>query len=481
MDVAFELLVVLLLVLVNGVFALSELALVSVRRARLVVLERQGVKGAAVARTLSEDPNRFLPAVQIGITLVSVLAGVFGGARLSARLSAWLVTFPAVAPFAESLSLAVIVVFTTYLTLVLGELVPKQLALRQPERVAAAIAGPLAMMARVGSPVVWVLGQSSTLVLRLFGRHGEERQGVTEEELKAVLAEGHEEGVLETEERAMIERLLRLADKPVRAIMTPRTELAWIDRTDGAAEIAATLREAPHSRFVVCDGEVDNVVGVVQAKTILDRILAGGELSIEDALQKPMVIPDAATALDALERLKGDTIGLALVMDEYGSFEGVVTAADVLEAIVGEAIVAAPGPLEADAVAGPMLLDGAMPVDEIKSRLELPDLPSEGSYHTLGGLLLALLRRVPRAGDRIVFAGWRFEVVEMDGRRVSECGPCRSANPRARALTFVCGLRDTVWVDPRCKPLDCLRGRFASALCRCDRAAAAESRMDRSS
>jgi putative hemolysin len=419
MGLGIELFIVLLLIVLNGVFALSELALVSVRRARLMVLERQGVKGAATARVLSEDPQRFLPAVQIGITLVSVLAGVFGGARISSRLSAWFDTIPALHPFAETLALAIVVVLTSYLTLVIGELVPKQLALRRPEHVSAAIAGPLSWLARVGSPIVWVLGKSSALVLRLFGQYVDDRPGVTEEELRAVLAEGAQEGVLETEERDMIERLLRLADKPVRAIMTPRNELAWIDRTDQAADIVATLRAAPHSRFVVCEGAIDNVVGVVQAKLLLDRLLAGGDLSISAVLQKPMVIPDTATALDALERLKGDTVGLTLVMDEYGSFEGVVTAADVLSAIVGDALVPAPDPLAPDAKAGPMLLDGAMPVDEIKARLELPDLPSEGSYHTLGGLLLALLRRVPKAGDRIVFAGWRFEVVEMDGRRVS--------------------------------------------------------------
>ncbi len=419
MDLGFELFIVFLLILLNGVFALSELALVSVRRARLMVLERQGVKGAATARLLSEDPQRFLPTVQIGITLVSVLAGVFGGARISGRLSAWFTTIPSIARFADTLALTVVVVLTTYLTLVIGELVPKQLALRQPERVSASIAGPLSYLARVGAPIVWLLGRSSHLVLRLFGQHGDERQGVTEEELKAVLAEGAQEGVLENEERDMIERLLRLADKPVRAIMTPRNELAWIDRTHGPAEIAATLRARPHSRFVVCEGEIDNVVGVVQAKTLLDRMLTGGALSIGDALEKPMVIPDTTTALEALERLKADVIGLALVMDEYGSFEGVVTAADVLEAIVGDVRAPAPDPSAPDATAGPMLLDGAMPVDEIKARLELPDLPSEGSYHTLAGLLLALLRRVPAAGDRIVFAGWRFEVVEMDGRRVS--------------------------------------------------------------
>jgi len=217
----------------------------------------------------------------------------------------------------------------------------------------------------------------------------------------------------------MIERVLRLADKPIRAIMTPRNEIAWIDRTDPAKEIAATLKSAPHSRFVVCDGSVDNVVGVVQAKDILDRILDGKELSIGAALRQPLAIPDTVTALDALERLKSDPLGIAIVLDEYGSFEGVVTAADVLEAIIGDAAEPGEGRAQdatsADAV---LMLDGMTPVDEVKSRLNLPDLPAEGSYHTLAGLLLALLRRVPRHGDKIVFAGWLFEVIEMDGRRV---------------------------------------------------------------
>ena len=419
MDLSFELLIVLLLIILNGLFAMSELALVSARRARLMVLERRGVPGATLARHLSDDPQRFLPTVQIGITLVSVLAGVFGGARITARLDASLLQVPLLAPFAESVSLATVVISTTFLTLVVGELVPKQLALRQPERVAAIVAGPLDRLAKVGSPIVWVLGKSSAIVLRLFGRHSEERPGLSEEELSAVLAEGAQGGVLEHGERDMIERLLRLADKPVRAIMTPRTNLAWIDRTDTKDEIVATLAAAQYSRFVVCDGSIDNVVGIVQAKDLLDRILGGGDLSVAAALQKPMVIPDTVTALDALERLRGDHVGLAIVMDEYGSFEGVVTAADVLQAIVGEKADPVPATTDPAAALGTLYLDGAMPVDEIKSRLALPDLPAEGSYHTLGGLLLALLRRLPREGDRIVFGGWRFEVLAMDGRRVS--------------------------------------------------------------
>ncbi len=419
MTIGLEVAVILLLIVLNGLFSLSELALVSVRRARLAVLERKGVKGAAAARLLADDPQRFLPTVQVGITLVSVLTGVFGGARIASHLQAWLTTIPAVTQWAEGIALAIVVVVTTYLTLVLGELVPKQLALRAPELMAIRVAGPIAVLSRAGGPAVWLLGVSSGFILRLFGLHRASRQSVTEEELKALLIEGAQTGVLEMEERDMIERVLRLADKPVRAIMTPRTELAWIDRTHPAKVIAAALKAAPHSRFVVCDRSIDNVVGVVRAKDLLDRILSGGELSVGASLKQPMIVPDTISALDALERLKSDSLGLALVMDEYGSFEGVVTAADVLQAIVGDGT----GPEHQEGVPGPegdaaMTLDGMTPVDELKARLRLPDLPAEGSYHTLAGLLLALLRRVPRVGDRIVFGGWRFEVLAMDGRRV---------------------------------------------------------------
>jgi putative hemolysin len=431
MELAVEIIVILLLILLNGVFAMSELALVSARRARLAVLERKGVAGATTARRLAEDPQRFLPTVQVGITLVSIVAGMFGGARIASRLQPVLAQIPFLRPFAEWLSFVLVVVVITYLTLVLGELVPKQLALRRPEPVAARIAPIMAGIARVAAPFVWVLGKSSALVLRLFGAHRGTRQTVTEEELRALLAEGAQAGVLEMEERDMIERVLRLADKPVRAIMTPRTELVWIDRTDPPRDIAATLKAAPHSRFVVCDGSVDNVVGVVQAKDMLDRVLEGGDLSIAAALRVPMIVPDTVSALDALERLKSDQLGLALVMDEYGSFEGVVTAADVLEAIVGEPADTQPAAGDTEKLPGALIMDGLMPVDEVKARLFLPDLPDPGSYHTLAGLLLALMRRVPRVGDRIVFAGWRFEVTEMDGRRVARVRVSREPAPEA--------------------------------------------------
>ncbi len=422
MGITIEATVILLLILVNGLFAMAELALVSARRARLAAMERRGVVGAAAARTLAEEPQRFLPTVQIGITLVSVLTGVFGGARIASHLQVWLLsTWPGMEGAAETVALAIVVVITTYLTLVLGELVPKQLALRTPEAMAVWVARPISWLARITNPAVWLLGKSSGLILRMMGLHRVPQQAVTDEELKALLAEGTQTGVLEIEERDMIERVLRLADKPVRAIMTPRTELAWVDMASPAAEIAAALKSAPHSRFVVCDRSIDNVVGVVQAKDVLDQLLSGGTLSIGTALRQPLIVPDTVTALDALERLKSDTMGIALVMDEYGSFEGLVTAADVLEAIVGD-----PADAEHHQSEGSpggettLVMDGMMPVDELKSRLNLPDLPAEGSYHTLAGLVLALLRRVPRTGDRIVFGGWRFEVLEMDGRRVDK-------------------------------------------------------------
>jgi len=416
MDILIEIVVVLTLIGVNALFALSEMAVVSSNRARLTVLERKGFPGAARARVLAEDPQRFLPTVQVGITLVAVLSGVFGGARGAVLVTPLLTAIGVPGPLAASLSLFAVVVLITYLTLVLGELVPKQLALRDPERVAAAVARWLTILAGIVSPFVWVLSHSSAAVLRLMGAHRSRPQTVTEEELRALLAEGEQTGVLEAEERDMIERVLRLADKPVRAIMTPRTDLDWIDRTDPPHEIIDTLKNSPHSRFVVCDGAVDNVIGVVQAKDLLDSVIDGRPLSIASVLRQPMVMPDTVTALDALQRLKNDEMGLALVLDEYGSFEGVVTAADVLQAIVGE-----PDDDEEDAVAaapGVLLLDGMTPMDEVKARLMLPDLPAEGSYHTLAGLVLALLQRVPRTGDRIVFAGWLFEVIAMEGRRV---------------------------------------------------------------
>ena len=422
MGIALEIGFIILLVLLNGAFAMSELAIVSARRARLLAMQRRGSLGAEAAIALAEDPQRFLPTVQVGITMVGIFAGAFGGATLATTLGRVFSGIPGIGTYGEEIAFALVVVLITYLSLILGELVPKQVALRNPERVAVLVSRPLAALARYSSPIVWVLGKSSALVLGLFGPPPPPEQSVTEEEVKAVVAEGAQAGALETEERHMIERVLRLADKPVRALMTPRNDLAWLDRSDTPEEIAARLRGSDMTRFVVADGRVDNVVGVVVAKDLLDQMLAGQAMSLATATRQPLVLPDTLSALDALERLRGDRLGMALVLDEYGSFEGVVTASDLLEAIVGELGVAEH--MQAGSAVerhdGSLLLDGSMPSDELRARLDLPELPAAGTYHTVAGLMLALLKRVPKEGDRIVWAGWRFEIVDMDGRRVDK-------------------------------------------------------------
>ena len=405
------------LIVLNAGFALAEMALVSARRASLALMARRGVAGAARARALAEAPERFLPTVQIGITVISVLAGVLGGARFAVLLTPVLAKIPAIAPAAGTIALALTVLGVTFLTLVFGELVPKQLALRHAERIACLVAWPLDIFARIAAPLVWLLGMTSALVLRAFGPPGADRRAVSEEELKAILAEGTESGMLEFEERDMMERIMRLADKPVRAIMTPRQDIAWLDRSAPRSAVIAALKAAPHSRFVVCERDIDNVVGIVQAKDILDRMLDGKEISLSTALRQPLAVPDTISALDALERLKADPMGAAFVLDEYGSFEGLITVGDLLEAIVGDAEDDADAP-EQPGEGQSLELDGLEPIDDVAHRLGLEQLPAQGSYHTLGGFVLALLKRVPRAGDVIAFGGWRFEVLAMNGRRV---------------------------------------------------------------
>jgi putative hemolysin len=422
-EIWLELCGILLLILINGLFAGSELALISSRRARLAVLERKGVAGAGVARRLKERPQIFLPTVQVGITLVSVVTGMFSGERVTVALQHLLERSTLLRPIAHGFAFLITVVAITFLTMVLGELVPKQLALRWPELLSSRVAPMLVLMARISTPVIWILSKTSAAILRLLGVHRARPDLPSEEELRALLAESTQTGVLESEEKLMIERVLRLADKPVRAIMTPRTEIAWIDRAATHADIVARIKGNAHSRFVVGDGTVDNVVGVVQAKDMLDRLLSGGTLSLDDAMRQPMIVPDAISALDALERLKGDANGMALVIDEYGSFEGLITAADMLEAIVGDSddtAAEARGRATDSPHAANFVFDGLMPLDELTEKLSLGNLPAPGTYHTAAGLILALLRRVPQTGDALLFGDWRFEVLSMDGRRVDK-------------------------------------------------------------
>ncbi|AOX17607.1 hemolysin family protein [Kozakia baliensis] len=412
-------LVICLLIVLNGVFAMGEMALISAKRPRLAALVKQGVRGADRALRLADQPQAFLPTVQIGMTLVSILEGAFGGSRIEENLTEIIARISVLKPIASDLSIVVVVLVITFVMLVFGELVPKQIALQQPERIAARLSLPLTALANVARPVVWLLSKTSSLVLRLMGVGGLTRAAITEEELRAMLVEGAQAGVLETGERVMIERLLRLADRPVRAIMTPRNEIFWVDRHASREALIAKLRQSTYTRILVCEGDVDHPVGVILAKDLMDRLLQGLPISIEAALRQPLVVPDSLTAQDMIERMRGVRMGIAFVLDEYGSFEGIVTPSDIFEAIVGDENADQNAPVHQNATRNDeYVLDGFMPADEVRALLDLPDLPAQGSYHTLGGAILALLRRVPAVGDKVVFGGWLFEVLEMEQRRV---------------------------------------------------------------
>lgn len=416
-----ELLVVLALILLNGFFAMSELALVSARRARLQAMAEAGVRGAGRALALARSPARFLSAVQIGITLVGLLAGAFGGATLAQRLADALMRLGLSFEVAEVVGVTVVVLGIGYASLIAGELVPKQLALARPERIAAAVAGPMTLLTRVAAPLVGLLELSSRAVLGLLRRTAGPAEPVSEREIGALVAEAESAGVVEPEEKAMIGRVMRLGDLPVRAVMTPRHEIDWLDLERPAEELLARLLASPHSRLPVGHGRVDDVTGVLRAKDAMADLAAGRPLDAGRLARTPPAVHEAADVLAALAALRSTDLDMIFVVDEYGTCEGLVTSSDILGAIAGE--LPAPGAAaEPDAVRradGSWLLDGAKSIDATAELLGL-DLPAERDFHTVAGFVLARLRRLPAAGDGFAFAGWRFEVVDMDGRRIDK-------------------------------------------------------------
>lgn len=416
-----DLLIVLGLILVNGVLAMSELAVVSSRRARLQGMEKRGVPGARTAAQLNEQPGRFLSTVQIGITLVGVFAGAFSGATLAEPLGEYFAAIGWRMEFADDLALAVVVASITYLSLIVGELVPKQIALRNPERVAALIAPPMLWLSRLAKPMVWLLEVSSSLVLRLFPKRNAGDATVTDEEIHALVAEAASSGVVEPEERAMIASVMRLADRSVRALMTPRQDLDWLDLEDPIAAQLATLRASRHSKLVAARGHIDQFVGLIPVKRIVDAMIDGAS-SIDPAayVEDALVLPDSLDALQAIPKLKRSALHAAIVVDEFGSLQGLVTVTDVLSAIAGEFHLAdAPPPGVLQRADGSWLVDGEMPVGEMAERLQI-DLPEARDYETAAGLVLALLGHLPKLGESAWLDQWRFEVVDLDGRRVDK-------------------------------------------------------------
>jgi putative hemolysin len=427
-----ELGIAVLLIGLNGLFALSELAIVSARKARLKAMADNGRAGASTALKLAEDPGRFLSTVQIGITLVGILAGAFSGAALGDRLTEILLGQGMPERAAEPLGYGLVISSITYLSVVVGELVPKHLALKSPEGIACAVAPLMALISRIAAPVVWLLDTSTKLIFRLFGQSTESESAVTEEEIRTIMAEAETAGVIETDERKMIAGVMRLGDRAVRGVMTPRTDVDWIDLNDSPSEIREILINTPHSRIPVAEGHPDNMLGVVQARELLAATLREEALDIRKHIRKAPIIPDTLDALDALEVLRQAEVPMALVHDEYGHFDGVVTPADILDAIAG-AFRSDEGEAEPEAVQredGSWLLAGWMPADEMAEQLGV-SLPERRNYETVAGLVIGELQHLPNAGEAIETLGWRFEVVDLDGRRIDKVLASRIENREA--------------------------------------------------
>ncbi len=420
----FEAGLILLLMLLNGLFAMAELAVVSARKARLQQLADDGDERASVALALAQNPDDFLSTVQVGITLIGILAGAFGGATLSGYLAAPIARVSTLAPYAEEIAFAVVVISITYLSLVIGELAPKRLALNNPERIAMAVAGPMRILARIVAPVVRLLTASTDLLLRVFGVRPSNEPPVTEEEIRVMIAQGAEAGVLTEAESDVVQSIFRLADRRVGSLMTPRTDIAWLEVESTLEELACAVAEHSHSRYPVCQGGLDNVLGVVEAHHLVVCQRTGAQLDLRAVMRPPLFVPEALSAVRLLELYHDANQQLALIVDEYGGIQGLVTVRDVLIAAVGDITEAGAeeAPRAVQRPDGSWLLDGMLSADDFRSVFDLDDLPGEeaGTFETLGGFVMMHLGRIPDTADTFEWGGLRFEVVDMDGRRVDK-------------------------------------------------------------
>ncbi len=415
-----EILIVLALTVLNGLLAMSELAIVSARPTRLRVMLEQGRSGAQAALTLRENPGRFLSTVQIGITLVGVLSGAFSGATLGSRMASTLAAAGMPANWAQTIGVGIVVVAITYLSLIIGELVPKQIALRDPEAVAARAAPAMMVVSFITLPLVWLLDGSGTLVLRLLGQTGGDANQITDAEIKLTIAEAETAGVLKSDEREMIAGVMRVADRSASAIMTPRREVEVIDLSAPFDAIVQQARETRRGRLPVRDGGPDEIIGIIMVKDILMTAEAGGTQPLRDLVREAPIVLDVSDATQVIESLRKTLIHIALVFDEYGHFQGVITPMDVLESITG-----AFRDEEEDEPAcvqradGSYLVAGWMPVDEFAERVGVP-LPPERDYDTVAGLMLERLGHLPALGEALDYGGFRLEVVDMDGLRIDK-------------------------------------------------------------
>lgn len=416
-----EVAILVFLILLNGVFALSELAIVSAKKPRLKARADAGDKGARAALKLLEDPSRMLSTVQIGITLIGIIAGAYGATAIADDLQPVIAkNFPQVAEWSDDIAFGIVIVITTYLSLVLGELIPKRIAMTAPEAIAGMMAPPMALLATVSGPFVWLLKSSTDAALTLLGLNRTKPVDVTEEEIHSLIDEGHSAGLIETEERQMITGVMRLGDRTVRAIMTPRPDIVWLDPSRPVEENMARIRDSGHSRFPLAETSVDHVVGVVQAKHLLTR--SEGLADMRAAMHPPVVVPETLSVLRLLDSMRETPVRMVFVADEYGVIQGIVTAADLLESIAGDGALSADEaitpPVQRDD--GSWLIDGMTPIDEFERLVSVPGLSDEGVFDTVAGLVIHLTEKIPEAGDTAERYPLKFEIVDVDGRRIDK-------------------------------------------------------------
>jgi putative hemolysin len=417
-----DVVIILALIVLNALLAMSEMAIVSSREARLRAMARNGSSGAQCALDLSADPGRFLSTVQTGITLIAIIAGAYSGASLGEPTAQRLQALGLDPDMAQNVGFGLVIVLVTFVSLVVGELVPKQLALRSPEPIAALISRPMLLLSKVAAPFVWLLDSTSALVFRMLGLNRESDKAVTAEELHLVVAEAKTAGVLEENERAIISGVVRLADRPVREVMTPRTEVDWIDISATGAELRKALKETPHSRIPVADGSIENIVGVVQLRDLLDAMLDKKPLSLKRLARPAPVVPDLMDAMDALAVLRSAEVPLALVLDEYGHFDGIVTPGSIIAALAGtfrHDIDEGEEPDFVEREDGSYLLSGAASADVLSDRLGI-QLPPDRDFSTVAGFALEVLKHLPEVGEKFVHDRWTFEIVDMDGRKIDK-------------------------------------------------------------
>jgi putative hemolysin len=423
-----DLLVIVGLIVINGVFAMSELAIVSAKNAQLQAKAARGSKGAETALALAGDPGKFLSTVQIGITLVGIIAGAYSGASLGGPVGERLEALGMSARYADEVGFALVIALTTYASLVVGELVPKQFGLRNALPIAVLMSRPMAWIARIAAPLVWLLDKSSGLLLRLLGVRNAGEDSVTAEELQMIFADATRSGVIEKEQSQILTGVVRLAERPVRELMTPRREIDALDIHADVAAIRSTIEDSPHSLLPVFDGSPDKVVGVVKVREVLARMVSGRPVRLARLMKKPEVVPDQLDAMDALRVLQQSEIAMAMVHDEYGHLDGLVTPVDLLTAIVGQ-FVSDQDPGDAPEVVerddGSLLVSGAMSADALADRLGL-EYGEDREFGTVAGYVLAVLRALPDEGDHFTDQGWRFEVIDMDGRKIDKLLVCRS-------------------------------------------------------